>query len=356
MSALRLIVGGRAWDRWISARVIRTLDAVAGSFQLVLAGAGSSGSGKWPVREEDECSVAIGNVPMITGWVDKWTASLAAGDRRITVSGRDKTGALVDSSAVLADWEFFDVDVVDLARKLASPFDVQVVTQNVGGIARARKVAIDRGTTAWEVLGAACKMAGALAISDGEGRLLIAKPASERAVTALVEGVNILSISAVHDGSNQFRKYIVTGQRTGGEDLTSEETVNVLGEAVDKTVRRASRVLMVRADTEATPADARRRAEWEAITRAAKAATVTVKVHGWTQDGVTPWPINALVNLRCPSLGIDGRMLIAKTDFSLDSDSGETVELELVRPDAYAPQPEILKSTQWAELRGGVGR
>lgn len=356
MTDIKLIVAGRAFDRWKTARVIRTIDAVSGSFQLGLAGIGSSGSGKWPIREEDECQVLIGREPVVTGWIDRWEASMTATDRKITVSGRDKTGALVDNSAVTKDWEFFNVDVVELARRLAAPFGIQVLSDLLTPAERLRKVAIDRGTSAWEVLGAACKMAGVLAISNGEGQIVIARPATGKAIKSLVEGVNIIAITSTHDASSRFYQYIVTGQRTGGEDLTSEETVNVRGSAKDETVRRRNRVLMIRADTEATPGYARRRAEWEAIVRAGKAESVTVQVQGWTQDGVALWPVNALVQVRSPTLGIDGRMLIAQAAFSLDSDSGEMTELELVRPDAYAPQPVVVKSTQWAELRGGVGR
>lgn len=356
MTDIKLIVAGRALDRWKTARVIRTIDAVSGSFQLGLAGIGSSGSGKWPIREEDECQVLIGKEPIVTGWIDRWEASLTATDRKITVSGRDKTGALVDNSAVTRDWEYFNVDVVELARRLAAPFGIQVLPDLKRPVERLRKVSIDRGTSAWEVLGAACKMAGVLAIANGEGQLVIARPATGRAVIALVEGVNIISITASHDASGRFHQYIVTGQRTGGEDLTAEESVNVRGSARDETVRRKDRVLMIRADTEATPGYARSRAEWEAIVRAGKGESVTVQVQGWTQDGVTTWPVNALVDVRCPTLGINGRMLIAQAAFSLDPDAGETTELELLRPDAYAPQPVVLKTTQWAELRGGVGR
>lgn len=356
MTDIRLVVAGYAWDRWKSARVIRTIDAVSGSFQLGLAGIGSSGASRWPIREEDECQILLGGEPVITGWVDKWDASLTPTDRKITVSGRDKTGALVDNSAVLKDWEYFDVDVVGLARKLAAPFGVEVLSDLRRPVERLRKVAIDRGTSAWEVLGAACKMAGVLAIANGEGKLVIARPATAQTVTALVEGVNIISISASHDASSRFAEYIVTGQRTGGEDLTSEDSVSVRASARDAAVRRKNRVLMVRADTEATPGDARRRAEWEAIVRAGKAESVTVQVQGWTQNGVDLWPVNALVDVRCPTLGINGRMLIAQAAFSLDPDAGETTELELLRPDAYAPKPVVLKTTQWAELRGGVGR
>lgn len=356
MTDIKLIIAGNSWTRWKTARIIRTIEAVSGSFQLGLAGIGSSGSSKWPIREEDECQVLLGREPVITGWVDRWEASLTASDRKITMSGRDKTGALVDNSAVTNDWEYFDVDVVELARRLAAPFGIQVLADLERPVERLRKVSIDRGTSAWEVLGAACKMAGVLAIANGEGQLVITRPSTGRAVTALVEGENIISITATHDATSRFAEYIVTGQRTGGEDLTAEDSVNVRASARDDAVRRKHRVLMIRADTEATPGYARSRAEWEAIVRAGKAESVTVQVQGWTQNGVTLWPVNALVDVRSPSLGIKGRMLIVQAAFSMDTDAGETTELELLRPDAYAPQPVVAKSTQWAELRGGVGR
>jgi prophage tail gpP-like protein len=123
----------------------------------------------------------------------------------------------------------------------------------------------------------------------------------------------------------------------------------------------------VRAEGNVTPAQAKQRAEWEAIVRAGRAYTASVTVQGWTVGG-RPWPVNALVRLRSPSLEIDSDMLITEATYSLD-DGGSRTVLSLKRPDAFMPEPVIEpvesagktatgkskpSGKPWAELKGGV--
>lgn len=354
MTDVRLIVGGMAYSGWTSVRVTRTIEALSGSFELGFTDRWSEQAIAWPIQPEDQCEIRIGNETLISGWIAKRNVSISGTDRALSVQGHDKASALVDCSAVLSDWEFLACNVIRLAERLAAPFGIRVTAVLAPLPDPVEKLSIDHGDSCWDVLERACRMAGVMAISDGKGGLMLTRPGSARALRALVEGENLLAMSAESDASRRFSRYIVTAQRPGGEDLKADETIAVEGFARDAAVRRKDRVLIVRADSAATPAYAARRAEWEAIVRAAKAEPVTARVEGWTQDGITPWPINAIVQVRSPSLGIDGPMLIAETTFSVDSSGGSVTELQLRRADAYRPAPVVSSSNQWAELKRGV--
>lgn len=352
---IALRVNGREYQGWTSARVSRSIESAAGSFSLSISDRWAGQRTPWPIAEEDECSVLVGGAVLLTGFVDERELSLGASDHAMTVGGKDRAAALAECSADLTQWEFSGVPLEQIARTLAEPFNVDVAVQ-AGVIIPPlpNKVAVDPGETAWEALEKALRMVGLLAVSDGQGGLVLTRPSTVALSTALVEGLNILAGSSKFSATGKYRVYKVTGQKAGTDEDFGLEASSVLGDAVDSSVRRGARVLLVRAESTVTRAQARTRAQWEAAVRAARADQVQVTVSGWTQGNGEPWPVNALVRVKSDRLGVDGHMLITGTTFSLDSSSGTTTQMELRRPDAFTPQPVVPAAGRWKELAGGA--
>lgn len=163
----------------------------------------------------------------------------------------------------------------------------------------------------------------------------------------------LLSATAARDGAGLFRKYLVTGQMQANDSAYGDYAAAVRGTAEDKGVWRENRVLVIRAEGAITPELATKRAQWEATVRAARADTFTVRVQGWTQADGTLWPVNRLVRVRSPMLGIEDVLLTASATYTLDENSGTTTELRLVRKDAFTPQPYVPPAV-WGEIAGGV--
>jgi prophage tail gpP-like protein len=296
----------------------------------------------------------------------------------VSVSGRDATGALVDCSAILDALEFRNIGILELCQKLASPFDIRVSLQQgiadksvsfaaaktsgtVGGAAKSSafksqgpldKETINPGESPFDIIDRACRKVGLLATADGVGGLVLARGGALRARVALVEGENILEASIKRDASKRYRRYVVSGQNTGDDENNGADVADVSGEAFDNTVRRASRVVWIRAEGNMTKAFAQQRAAWEAAVRTGRSTTAEITVQGWRQgEGGPLWPINAIVPVRSPELGIDGDMLITATSFELSVDGGELTTLTLAPPNAFTPEPTIAKSTvaPWSE-------
>lgn len=357
-ASVQLRVNGREYGGWKSARITRGIESLCGGFELAVSDRWNSQSKAWPIREEDECAVLIGDWPVVVGYVDSRSVSYSAEDHSVSVSGRDKTSALVDCSADLGAWEFKNISLGKLAERLCEPYGISVLTQSGLSFSPVSRVSIDPGETAFEVLKRACAMAGALPISD-QGDLLLTRAGSTRAVTALVEGKNILSASATRGGAERFATYRVLGQQSGSDGLFGSHAAATKGEAADSSVRRTERKLVLRADGNASVAQAKARAQWEAIVRAGRAQTATVTVQGWTQGDGSLWPVNALVHVSSPLLEIDSDMLIAEVVSSLNDSSGTTTTLSLRRPDAYLPEPTVKPkgkagTSPWAEIAGGA--
>jgi prophage tail gpP-like protein len=342
MSEIRLIVGGFRYGGWKSVRVTRSIESLAGAFDLEVADRWGGQDERWPIFEEDECSVEIDGQTVITGYVDRRSVALSATERTLSYSGRDAAAALVDSSAVLDRWTFRKASVLDIARKVAEPFGIPVSVQP-GLELPAKppaKFVVNPGDDAFGVIERAARLAGVLAVSDGVGGIRLTRAGASRAAD-LVEGKNILTASVEHDASQRFATYIVATQVQGTDEAAGPVT-RVRDTATDPGVRRTDRVLLIRPESGVTTDYARRRADWEARIRAARAEAVTILVVGWAQPGGGVWPVNALARVSSPSIGVSGELLIATAEHRIDDTGGEITQLRLVRPDAFDPEPEAI--------------
>ena len=295
------------------------------------------------------------------GFIDDRAPEFSETSHSVTIGGRDITGDAVDSSAVLDKWGFKNVSVPEIVRKLFEPHGVKVSLQPglvLPPSTVPKKFSIDPGDTVAAAVENACRPVGVLCVSDGLGGVVLTRAGNTRCTTALVEGVNLKSGSAKFSLSGRFRKYLVLGQHKGNADFNGSASAAVKGSAEDLAVPRASRVHVVRPEGNVTPALAKARAEWEAATRAARGDTASVTVAGWTQNDGTVWPVNALVRVTSPQLGLHGVMLITQATYSLDLNGGTTTQLELKRPDAFVPDPTITKggggNNYWKEIVKGV--
>lgn len=344
MGDVRLVVNGAKYGGWKSVQVALSIESIAGSFEVEATDRWGDQLQAWAVAEEDACRVEIDGEVVIDGYVDRRGVALAADQRSLSFAGRDRAAQLVDCSAVLENYTFRSVGLLEIARTLAAPFSIEVSAQAGLALATPAKFVVNPGDTVFEALERVATIAGALVVSDGRGGIVLTRASTARA-GALVEGSNVKSAAVDYSASDRFHRYVIATQAPGGG-----ASANVKATATDEDVRLTSRVLLVRPDAGVTAEYARQRGDWEARIRAARAETVSVTVVGWRQPSGALWPVNALSNVRIPSIGVDGDMLISSVNYSL-GDDGETTTLRLVRPDAFSPEPNAV-----VKAKGGKGR
>lgn len=356
MNNLVLRVNGNEYSGWKRVSVTQGIEAISGSFELSVSDRWNGHTNPWPIEEEDNCVVEVNGIPVIDGFIDSRELSYDARSHSLSVSGRDKTGALVDSSAVLSHWEFASLHLMALAKKLCDPFAIQVTLDpSIKSLPiPPDKFSIDPGEGAFEVLDRACRMSGVLPISDGAGGVLITRAGTARADTELVEGQNILRGSARYEATGRFGKYIVTGQKRGTDNDFGLDAASVRATAEDFEVKRTNRVLMVRPEGTLTVQLAKQRAAWEATVRKARGDTVSILVQDWVQASGVLWRPNETTKVTSPRLGVDGDMLITQVRRMLD-EGGTFTELTLRDPSSFVPQPFIpANASVWKEVAHGV--
>lgn len=359
MGDLALVVDGTRYDSWKSQRLTRTIESLAGSFAVDFHDRWQDGPAR-PIVEGAACRAEIDGETVLDGYVKARRMSANKDGRTLAVSGRDRAAEIVDCSALLDKWTYYNVNALEFAKRLVEPFGLKVTQQPGLVLPKVKKLVVSPGDTVYEAIKRAVGDEGALIVSDGAGGIRITRVAAARAA-ALIEGDNIETADLDGDAADRFHEYRIAAQSAGTDEASGDAT-RVQASAFDEGVTRTSRTLLIRPEKGYSVAEARKRADWEARVRAAKSTSVTVGVVGWRQprNGLL-WAPNALTYVKSPNLvGYEGDLLITQVDYSISSEGGQVTQLKLVRPDAFTPEPT--KATVkggdvfggWPELKKGA--
>lgn len=331
-----LKVNGAIYGGWTSVEIKRGIEQIAGTFRLQVTERWPGQLTAAPVRRGDACEVQVGGQTIITGYVDDTAPEYDATSHTVTISGRDKTGDLVDCSAIHKSGQWKSQKLDQIAADVCAPFGIKVTVQAGVDVGKAfPSFNIQEGERAFETLDRAARMRAVLLMSDGAGRLVIGRADTTRVQTDLVEGRNIKKAQGKFDWKERFSHYVVKGQsRTAGQ---------ASGTADDAAITRY-RPIVVLAEDQGHIASLTERAQWEANIRMGRSNRATVTVQGWSHAAGL-WLPNRIVHLTSPMLYADLDLLIASVTYRLD-DTGTTAELELARPEAF----DLLAGVQGTRL------
>lgn len=342
-------VNKQIYEGFKDIRLSRNLTSLTGAFEIVLVD-------KWQAEKRDfelkpglEIACKIGKRPVFSGFIDKFDIALSTSSRNLTISGRDKTGDLVDCSH-LGRNEFNNMKLEAIVNELVKPFGIGVIIFADTG-APISKFTINQGDTVFQALQRLAKQRSLLLTSSPEGNLVLEKKGIIRASTELIEGHNIKSASISLDNTERFSQYVVKGQSTGGDgDGLLEDASQGKGISYDEGIKRY-RPIVILNDSKSDGKTSQQRAQFESSIRAAKGCNVSVVVVDWTQKDGELWATNQVVFIDCPSIGIKQDMLISSVKFEI-SENGKITELELIRSDAFEFKAKIKKEKDPLDLLG----
>jgi len=323
--AVRLQTEGATYQGWETVTIRQSLEQAANTFELTVSDERATDLHTQPIAKGARCRILIGDTPVINGFVGRRKPSFGHNTHRIKLSGRDITGDLVDASAIIPNQELHNVTIKEAADILCAPFGMTVHCPEAG--AKFEKFAVNDGETVFQCLESHAKQRGLLIYTLGDGILHINRPSPIDSGVTLEEGINILSGSADHNDDNLYHHYISKSQ--AGSRHRNQAT------AIDPSIR-AGRVLIVRAEKSNEHRSNQHRADYEMKLRQAQAIRVNLVVQGWEYAKGKVWQPNLLVNLKCPSLDIEGQFLLASIALSSSDQAGTVGVLEFVRPEVYA--------------------
>lgn len=361
MHELHLKVNGLLYGGWEAVRVDRGMDQISGMFDLQVSELWPDQAQEVRIDAGDTCQLLVDGLPVITGYVDDVVVAHNGRQHVVSVIGRDKTGDLVDCSAIHKTGQWRQRRLEQIAAELCQPFGVQVVV--APGLDTGRPFAtfaLQEGETVFETLERMARIRGVLLASDGQGRLLVTRSGHERVATPLVLGHNILEARGGISLRDRYSHYVVKSQAPGTDFSSGPAVSQIKAKATDPSVKRYRPLVMV-SESQGDGLSLRDRANWEATVRAARATEIFVTLQGWSHaNGL--WEPNTLVKVQDRWMRLDDgvELLIRAVSFKLDDRAGATTELSLTRADAFKllPQkePGAGRGSWWDEKSKGVGQ
>lgn len=339
MSELVLRVNASEYAGWQQMSVRRSMQDLAGTFDLQVTERWADNPKPRRIQSGAVCQVLIDGVPVITGSVDATPVDYDRSSMRLAVQGRDRTGDLVDSSAIALQW--IGRSLAQVASQLCKPFGIEVID-----LAKAdrpfKTYKPGDGESVFEMLDKAARMRGVLLTTDGLGRLVITRVGADKAGDSIELGRNVISASGSFDLRDCFSVYTVKGQQQSG-GLDQEQACHVVARAKDSRITR-HRPLTLLCDGPADNRTAREKAIWERNVRRGRSESVAYTVYGWRQADGELWRPNLLVPIRDEFQHINDERLITDVTYTID-DRGEICELTVMPVSAFAlaleKEPEV---------------
>ncbi|HEJ9179967.1 TPA: phage tail protein [Serratia marcescens] len=333
---LTLNVDNKIWGGWTEMSINRSLDSIAGEFDLEVTAQWSQAAPR-SIKPGMACSVNIGQERVLTGYIDDFIPSYDDRNVSLRVMGRDKTGDLVDSSVVDKSGQWSGQKLEQIATVICKPYSIQVITETDTGDAFGG-VTLEQGETAFELLDRLAKQRGVLMTSDAQGRLVITRASTRRATVSLVLGRNILAARGRFSWRERASQYIVKGSVAAGGATWDDQPVKVVGGrqtvVSDPEINRYRPKILVNEDN-LTVGGASARGEWYKASALGEANTTEITVTGWRENGDTGplWQTNILVSVDDPIQQLKADWLVKTVSFSHGSNGRITV-LSLVPPES----------------------
>lgn len=337
MDNVTLTVGGQNHEGWTGVRITRGIDRIAGNFTLELTDKWPGQPSSRPLQPGQACTVAVDGQIVITGHIDDVEPEYDADRHTVNVSGRDRTGDLVDCAAIHKSGEWKDKTLDSIARDLCSPFGIPVSVQTDVGGPLVHAFAIEQGETAFEALERAARMRGVLLMSDGRGSLVLGRAGTARINTELREGENIKTASGRFSMRGRFSRYIGKGTRPGGGFGSGSDVSEVLAEVTDSGVKRYRPTILI-ADGNADTGSMKQRVTWQRNINYGRAVQAQITVQGWQHSGGI-WQPNQLVPIRSAMIGLDDELLISKVELIKNNEEGTMTRLTVTRREAFDVEP-----------------
>jgi len=335
-------INGERYEEHKSASVSLGIESFARSFTFDF-------SDKWlrtlvqdlPFKEGDPCKVSIDGEQVIDGFIDDVPIDYTATTHSIAVSGRSWTGHLVDCSAIHASGSWRNASLNTIGTDLCKNYDINFLSVDARVLTAAtqpfQRYAIESGESVFECLQRAAKRRGVFMLSDAFRSVLVTKAGMIVHGDTLDLGRNILTASRTSRFSDRYSAYLIKGQRAGSDAVFGALATGQFFKIPDPQVSSFRPLMIINDGADAQ--SLQMRGTWERNLRAGRSRRVQYTVQGHRSATGQLWPLNQLVAVNDPFLGVRDNLLIVAVTYS---QAPKVTTLELGRPEAFdvlAPPP-----------------
>lgn len=364
---ITLEVNGIKYEGFTDIAVTRNIETISGSFSF---SATSDEVVLFPIKSGDACKVWIANTLVINGYVETVGVSYDYNAHGITISGRDRTCDIIDST-IVGTKEFQGLSLISIIQKVLADHglsDIKVINQ-AGDITEvftdSDPASSPISQTLFEFIETYARKRQVLLTTDGEGNIVLARSATATSSVNLENRVNgqfnnIKSARVNYDFTKRFYKYTLQSQQNPsasglafGADVSYENVAVQTGFALDNNVR-ASRITEIISETSDANVNLTRLAIWTKNLARARSTEYECTVQGYHYDGgeTEVWKPNILVKVVDEFANINATLLIKAVEYKLSLGEGSTTTITLVDADSYTLQLKVDSATQKANKKG----
>lgn len=334
---LTLKVNGTSLSGWTSVRVTRGVERMPSDFDISLTERFPDDASIVVAQPGDKCEVLLGGDVVITGYVNRFVASIDKGSHTIRISGRSKSQDLIDCSAEWASGQISGSNALQVAQKLATPYGISVTaTADPGKVIPQFNLII--GESPFDIIERVCRYAGLLAYDRPDGSVVLAQTGSKKAASGFAQGQNAEVASFQWSDDQQFSEYDVFGLSMN--TMFDAGALNTpLAKVADPNMKRHRLKYFVAESGSAGHDLSVKRAYWEAARRIGRAWRLTIRTDSWRDKAGKLWEPNTLAPVTFPILRLRATELcIGDVTYRRD-EKGTGAELVMMLPDAFLPQP-----------------
>lgn len=278
-----------------------------------------------------EVEVRLGADTVLTGRIDSLRRRIAKGTHTLSLHGRDRAAVLLDCSAPLLARR--EVSLAEICATWLRPLGID--RMDIQGGDTSRKVTVEPGMSAWEMLERAAGASGLWPWFAPDGVLHVAAPDYGRATDAELilrdngdggQKNNILDLDYEDDIRRRWSEVTVLGQGTGNE--TDMAAPHIRAVARDARAAFYRPIIRDAAHLDGT-AQAQARADKLLADSIFESILTTVRVRGHRTDSGAVWEPGMRVRLVAPALRLDVDTLLARRTLNRDRRGGTTTRLYL---------------------------
>lgn len=347
---VKLVVGGKILAGWQRVSVTRSMDDIPARFELEV-------TERYPdapsvdLKAGDPCTVQIGGDLVLTGYVDRYSASVNPGMHTIRISGRSKSADLVDCSAFTGTAESSKLEVkssnaLGIARLLAQPYGVTI--QSVAGDGHdVSQFNINIGETVWEVIDRLIKVSNFVAYDMPDGSVMFAQAGKESMASGFTVGVNVESADIAYSMDQRFSEYVPTlatvvnfGEEHGGNNFSQVGQT----QRDDKVPRFRRRFVVSEQADNSGVLLAERRAAWEKNRRYGRSQQFQVVCDSWRDSAGALWAPNHRAPISAPQIKLANATWIVGNVTYIRDEHGQHASLLLMPEEAFSPEPAVLNA------------
>ena len=344
-----LVIGGVRWAGWQEVSIAVSCETSCASFNLSVTERFPTDPTGIDILPGQTCQVYAGSDVLVTGYVDRYEASLSPDGHGVRVVGRGRCCDLVDCDVDLKktvpNGQVSSPQIVSFAKTLCGQFGIPVTTVGTVPNDAAPFFNFPYGTKPWDLIERFARWKALLVYENKAGELVISPVGSASHASGFAQGQNVQEADVSFDMDSRFSTYqpeqYPTVQYMAG--LASDN--EVFGEVAAITDSGVPRPRLHYVVSELYYNDQKLcqlEAQWEAARRWGRSQAVTLVCDSWRDSAGQLWTPNQFAMVDLPALKLPQRnWIVGSVEFRLGLDGGTTSVVTLMPKQAFVPEPDF---------------